>query len=119
MATTNGVYVPECANCHNLGNLACMGCLLVTVSCPHRSTWRPVTNVRKVLRQNLPNRPLETPQAGLQVPPTTAALETAIRKRFSQAHLCRRPKATSRVLENQEVPLGSHAKYRHRQARRQ
>ena len=34
MAAMGSAYVPECASCHKSGNMACKGCLLVTVSHP-------------------------------------------------------------------------------------
>lgn len=109
MAAMNGVYVPECASCHKPGNMACNGCLLVTVSHPCRLSRSPVTDIPIVLQQSLSNETLEHPQARLQFSAQTVALEAAMGARKSPACFRRRCRATTGVARHQKVPLGQHA----------
>jgi hypothetical protein len=109
MAAMGGVYVPECASCHKPGNMACKGCLLVTVShsfCLFRSL---VTDISTVLQQILSNKTLEHPQARLQLSAQTAALDTTMGAGTSPACFRRRHRATTGVARHQKVPLGQHA----------
>lgn len=110
MAATRGVHTPECASCHKPGNMACMGCLLVTVSQQCILFGRQVTDMLIVLQHNLSSQTLEHSQAGLQLSTQTAALETAMGARVSPACFCRRNWATIGVIRDQKVPLGQCAK---------
>lgn len=109
MAAMGGVYVPECASCHKPGNMACKGCLLVSVSHPCHLSQSPVTDIPIVLQQSLSNETLEHPQARLQLSAQTAALETTMGAGTSPACFRRRHRATTSVARHQKVPLGQYA----------
>lgn len=106
MAAMGGVYVPECTSCHKPGNMACMGCLLVTVSQHCFLFQRQLTDTPTVLQQSLSNQTLGHSQAGLQLPAQTTALEAAMGARTPPACFRQRDRASTGAIRKSEVPLG-------------